>query len=452
MSIRGGFGVYYNRDQEEQSLQNLEDPPNVFVSQGATSVGGSPSFANPFEDVTGNPKVSEPNPFPYTVPAAGSTIAWASSYYALQIATFDRKYSVPYTYNYNLNVQRALGGYMVLQIGYVGSVSHRLASWNEGDPITPAGHAACLAASATCALSSIHLFNPQYTADPALVPGNPYGLPNGTPWYLSDANQTTEGSSNYNSFQASLIKAPSHGYQFTLAYTYSHALDDFSGYESSTGAAGRVFNYTPGFKYLNYGSSDFDARQRIVASYIYDIPITTGMRTNLLLRETLGGWQLSGVTALQSGFPVSIYQSTKSSGWCDGYSYFGCGDVPETTSFNVQRLNPRSPGSPYFSTASFSAEPLGTFGNTPRNYFHGPGFDYTNCTIQKNFQLSSSSSRYLQLRLEGYNVFNHANFSNPVGNYNSSSFGHILSVDVSADPNGDPSPGRAVQLVGKFYF
>jgi hypothetical protein len=452
-SIRGGFGLYYNRDQEEQSLQNLEDPPNVFVSRGAADVGGSPAFANPFADVTGNATVSEPNRFPYTVPPPGSAIPWASNYSTLDLATFDRQYSVPYTYNYNLNIQRALGGNMVAQLGYVGSNSHRLASWHEGDPITAAGHAACLA-SPSCAgqLAAIHLFNPQDTADPVLAPGNPDGLPNGTPWYLSDADQTTEGASNYNSLQASLIKAPSHGFQFTLAYTYSKALDDGSGYESVTGANNRVYNYTPGFKYLNYGLSDFDTRHRFVASYVYVIPVAGFLRKNFALRETLAGWGISGITALQSGNPVGIEQTSQRSGWCDEYSYFGCGDNPETSSFNIKKLNPRSAGNPYFSTASFSTEPLGTFGNTPRNFFSGPGFNYTNLALEKNIHFTSSLKQYLQLRLEGFNVFNHANFANPNGNFNSGSFGSITSVKVSADPNGDPSPGRAIQLAGKFFF
>jgi hypothetical protein len=460
VSIRGGFGVYYNRDQEEQSLQNLEDPPNVFVSHGATDVGGSPSFANPFADVTGNAATSEANPFPYTVPPPGSAINWGANYSTLDLSTFDRKYSVPYTYNFNLNIQRALGASLIGQIGYVGSISHRLASWNEGDPITPAGHAACLADTTGCAanISAIHLLYPQYTAQPATVPGNPDGLPNGTPWYLSDANQTTEGFSNYNSFQASLIKSPTHGLQFTMAYTFSHALDDGSGYESVTGGdatygnAGRVHNYVPGYEYLNYGSSDFDARHRFVTSYVYTIPVVDFMRKSFLLRETLSGWGLGGVTALQTGFPVAFSESTIRSGWCDGYSYFGCPDVPETSTFHIQKLNPRSPGSPYFSTSSFSLEPLGTFGNTSRNFFHGPGFNYTNLNLSKIIHVGADEKRYIQLRLEAFNAFNHANFAPPSGQFNNSTFGSITSVIQSQEPNADPSPGRAVQLAGKFYF
>jgi hypothetical protein len=446
-SVRAGFGLYFNRDQEEQSLQNLTDPPFVQTSYGAGDFGGSPAFANPFADVTG--VSSEANPFPVAPVTPKSTLTW-SNYAENDIGAFDKNYTPPYTYNYNLNIQRSLGANLVLQVGYVGSVSHRLSTWYEGDPITSAGHAACLADTTGCAADQlfIHRDYPQYTAQPALAP-------NGAPWYLSVGVMNSEGSSNYNSLQASLRLAPTHGLQLTASYTYSHALDDSSGYESGTGGAnGRVRNYVPGFKHLNYGSSDFDARQRLSTSYVYTVPVFAFMKGNLILREALSGWGVAGVTALQSGNPVAISEGAggENSLWCDYQSYFGCGDVPQTSTFSIRKLNPRSSGSPYFSTSSFSAEPLGTFGNTTRNFFHGPGFDYTNLQLYKNIHFRTDSKQYMQLRLEAFNTFNHANFANPVGVFNSEQFGKITSVDYSADPNGDPSPGRAIQISGKIYF
>ncbi len=461
LSIRGGFGIYYNRDQEEQSLQNLTDPPVFYTSLGASSFGGSPGFANPFADVAGNG--SQTNPFPFTPPAPGGAVDW-TLYNALSLSAFSRDYSVPYTYNYNLNVQRAVGANIIVQVGYVGSVSHRLASWYEGDPITPAGHDACLA-NPDCSQSpaQVHLNFPQYTAQPAIVPGTGGGaipgLPNGLPWYLSIGAQNTEGHSNYNSLQASVIKAPTHGLQFTLGYTYSHALDDGSGYESVTGgdsgygSAGRVRNYVQGYQSLNYGSSDFDARHRLVASYVYSVPTFGKAKSNALLRALVAGWGLSGMTAVQAGFPVAVSMGTQRSLWCDAYSFFGCPDNPNTSSFDISRFNPRDTTShTYFDTTPFSEEALGTFGNTTRNFFRGPGFNYTNLSITKNILLSGDGRRYVQLRLEGFNAFNHANFEPPSGIFSSSLFGRVSNVIHSADPNGDPSPGRSVQLAGKFFF
>jgi Carboxypeptidase regulatory-like domain len=462
LSIRGGFGVYYNRDQEEQSLQNLVDPPVFYTSRGATDFGGSPGFANPFADVAGGGE--EPNPFPFTPPSPGGAVDW-TLYNTLSLSAFSSNYTVPYTYNFNLNVQRAVGGNVIVQVGYVGSVSHRLPSWHEADPITSAGHDACLAdpVCSTQLATQIHLYYPQYAAQPAVVPGTENGaipgFPNGLPWYLSIGAQDTAGNSNYNSLQASVIKAPTRGLQFTLGYTYSHALDDGSGYESSTGGdsnygnAGRVRNYVPGFEYLNYGSSDFDARHRLVASYVYSLPAYGKARSNALMRALLAGWGISGVTAVQSGFPVAVSMGTQRSLWCDSFSYFGCPDNPETSSFNIKHYNPRdTPSHVYFDTTPFSEEPLGTFGNTPRNFFRGPGFNYTNLSITKNVVLSGDGRRYVQLRLEGFNAFNHANFQPPINNFSSSRFGWVTNTIHSADPNSDPSPGRSVQLAGKFFF
>ncbi|HVT95996.1 MAG TPA: carboxypeptidase-like regulatory domain-containing protein [Acidobacteriaceae bacterium] len=466
-SVRGAFGVYFNRDQEEQSLQNLTDPPFLYTSQGAADVGGSPAFADPFSDVTGDPSVSEANRFPYTPPKAGGTVDW-TIYNYLGMSAFDRKYNTPYVYNFNLNIQRSLPSNMVAQIGYVGSLGRRLATWYEGDPITPAGHDACASGSVsvfgipcndTRVSSKIHEYFPQLTANPAVVPGTVGTvLPNGLPWYSGIGMQNSEGSSNYNSLQASLTKAITHGFQFTLAYTYSHALDNASGYESATGSApgggstGRSMIYTPGYTYLNYGDSDYDARHRLVASYIYVVPVGALGHRNAFFREALSGWEIAGVTAMQTGFPVGIATGQDRSLWCDGGSFFGCGDNPDTSNFHPKSLDPRAAGNAWFDSGDFSLEPLGTFGNTKRNYFHGPGFNYTNLQVSKNFPVSADGSRYVQLRLEGFNAFNHANFSGPDGTFTSPGFGQITSVIQSSDSNADPQPGRAVQLAGKFYF
>lgn len=477
-SIRAGYGIYYNRDQEEQSLQNLEDPPFLLVSQGATDVGGSPAFATPFNDITGNSAVSEPNKFPYAIPTPGDTnIDWAGLYYLMDLATFDPKYSVPYAQNFNLNIQRELPSNIILQIGYIGNVSHRLASWYDGDAITPAGHAAC-AAGATPAgfpsslacnaglAGSIHEYFPQFTSDSQLdVPaGVIASLPNGLPWYRSVARQNTENSSNYNSLQISVIKARTHGLYATVSYTYSHGLDDGSGYESTTGALNHAEIYTPGYTYLNYGDSDYDARHRLVSSYIYTIPVFSAIANNSILRETIAGWEISGVTAVQTGFPVGFEQGQTRSLWCDGASYFGCGDVPDTSSYHLQHENPRTvqtfmvngvpqTGHFFYNPSVFSSEPIGTYGNVKRNFFHGPGYNYSNMRLSKNFRIANSESRYVQLGIEGFNVFNHANFAQPGGNFNSgTTFGEITSVIYSAEPNGDPSPARAFQLLGKIFF
>lgn len=467
--LRGGFGVYWNRIQGEGAQVNSNDPPFSENSVGAAGLGGSPSFANPFADIAGNSGASYPaNPFPYSVPRPGQNVNFMSLY-PLEMDNLTAGYNVPYTYNYNLNIQRALPGKMVLTVGYVGSLGRNLVRAREGDPITQQGHNDCLNGTGagapitvggqvfTCLqlIGSQSLFFPGEKLQPATVPGSqiPGVLPNGVPYYLSIGGMHTSGVSSYNSLQASLAKAPSHGLFFSLAYTYSHALDNASSLEDSV-ANGYGINYVPGFRHLSYGDSTFDARQRLSAIYNYEIPMVA--RGPGLLRTALKGWHFAGITALQSGFPITIYDGgVYNSLYCDQFSFVNCPDVPDTSTFHIRTGNPRNPGHYWFNTSTFTQEPIGTFGNVKRNFFHGPGFNYSNLEVYKDVPIGRRDTpRYLQLRLEAYNAFNHANFANPSGNFGAGPtvFGVIDSVDQPINGGGDPQPGRAVQLAGKIYF
>jgi hypothetical protein len=469
--VRGGFGVYWNRVQGEGAQVNSNDPPFSENSVGAAGLGGNPSFANPFADIAGTAGASYPaNPFPYVVPKPGQNVNFMSLY-PIEEDNLTSDFDVPYTYNYNLNLQRALPSNMVLTVGYVGSEGRRLDRAREGDPITQQGHDDCLNGTGTGApinlggqtftclqlIGSQSLYFPGQKLQPRVVPGTqiPGVFPNGLPYYLSIGGMHTSGSSNYNSLQVSLAKAPSHGLYFSLAYTYSHALDNASSLEDSV-ANGYGTNYVPGFEHQSYGDSVYDARQRLVGLYNYEIPVTQGMRGTPWLRSALGGWHFSGITTLQNGFPITIYDAgVYNSLYCDQFSFVNCPDVPNTSTFHIHTENPRDPGHYWFNTATFTQEPIGTFGNVKRNFFHGPGFNYSNFEVYKNIPLKGfESPRYIQVRLEAYNAFNHANFANPSGNFGAGPtvFGVINSVDQPINAGGDPQPGRAVQLAGKFYF
>ena len=454
-AVRGGFGVYFNRDSEEAQLQNLEDPPFGISSTGAGDVGGSPSFANPFHDVANRTGYSENNRFPYTFPKPGQNINFAplAPYY---LSTISKNYSVPYTMNFNLQIQRQLPGDQVLSVGYVGSLGRHLVRAYEANQITPAGHAAAVAACKAMSTSAclnyaafLPYYSPQYYTEPS---GN----------FITVGQVHTNGASNYNSLQVELRKAESHGFFYQISYTWSHALDNGSSFESSgfgnsNGLTGT--NWVPGYQYLSYGNSQFDATNRFVAAYGYQFPLWGRLKQNLIAREALGGWNITGITVLQSGFPVSIGETgTNRSLYCNSiYSFYSCPDTPETSTYNIQMRNPKTlyNGQHYwFNPAPFSPEPIGTFGNVTRNFMRGPGFNYTNMAVFKNFPLGRPGSpRYIQIRMEASNVFNHPNFAAPDGNLSDGAqFGTITSVIQPTNAGGDPQPGRAVKLAGKIYF
>ena len=252
-----------------------------------------------------------------------------------------------------------------------------------------------------------------------------------------------------------------HGLSFQASYTWSHSIDDTSGYETSSAIGYRTLNpYNFG---LYRGDSTFDARQRLVVNYDYEILHLSRYWNNTFTR-LLDGWHIAGITTLQTGFPILIADTGYRSLTCDTYAYYGCWDAPNLVS-SVNTVNPRTSSfvnqtknstattsRPYywFNPNDFALAPIGSMGNTGRNNFHGPGINNTDLVLSKRVYLGHES-RFLELRLEGYNVFNHTQFqyvattiggSGVNGDINSSNFGRVTSAIA----------GRTIQLGAKIYF
>ena len=259
------------------------------------------------------------------------------------------------------------------------------------------------------------------------------------------------GTSNYNSLQAGLKKSVSHGLQFTANYTWSHSLDNGSGFENSSFGGGgfggltavRAFN--PYLPRTNYGSSIYDARQRFVIGYTYQIP---GWHTDSgLLSRATKGWIISGITTFQKGFPMDVIDSSDPSLRCyPGNSDFACMDVPNVVA-PVQYSNVRAAGHQFFSPSSFASAPLGTFGNAPRNLLQGPGINNWDFQLSKDTNLTETTR--LELRIEFYNIMNHMQpwAGGIVTDINAGPavFGHEFSDNPAVGP-------RLIQLAAKFYF
>jgi Carboxypeptidase regulatory-like domain len=429
-SIRGGFGVYYNRYEEETALQNLAAPPFGLQSGGIGDAGGSPSFADPWNDVAGGGSI--PNKFPFTAPAPGSATDF-TFFEPMILNTIDKNQTTPMSMNYNLNIQREFSARTVVSLGYVGAMGRHLYRAYEGDPITLAGQAACLA-SATCVArrNLQHFLFPSHT----LLGADPTQCFNGA-CFGSWGTQFTDGTSNYNSFQANVTKGMTHGLSFILSYTWSHAIDNGSGFENS-GFGTRGTN--PYFPNLNVGDSGFDARQRVVISPIYQIPSLHSLISGAPDR-IFGGWKLSSIVTFQTGFPINLSDTGFRSLTCDQLTFYGCPDNPNQLVGQVATLDPRSSTKNFwFPVADFGRQAIGTFGNTGRNSIHGPGLNNVDMSLQKDTKLTEHTS--FQIGMDLFNVFNHTQFNNPNGRINSVNFGRITSA----------APARIGQLRAKFNF
>jgi Carboxypeptidase regulatory-like domain len=457
-SIRTGVGIYYNQVEEELSLQNLTAPPFSLSDSGIGDLGATPAFASPFNSV--NPAnvsftayngtsatsptkpvtlgaASIPNKYPFTPPPAGSAVDF-TFFAPMSLNVLDPRFAVPYSVNYNLTIQRELPGQMVLSVGYVGSQGRHLERAYELNPALPGACAAiptCIGTTGERAQQGF--FFAQNFKNPLPIPGT-------NELYLgSVGQQATDGNSNYNSLQVSLNKRVSHGLQFTLSYTYAHAEDDGSSFENSAfGTRGT----NPFINKLNWGDSGFDARQRLVAGYQYEIPVPHALTSNGALSRAFKGWRVAGNTTLQSGFPINLSDSGFRSGTCWEFSFYGCPDNPNQvgpiTKVDPRFVNPTTLKTHvYFLGSAFAKATPGTFGNTGRDSFHGPGINFSNIALMKDIPIKESMR--IELRLETFNTFNHVNFNLPSGNVNSSLFGTVT---------GDTLGPRLVQLAGKFYF
>ncbi len=459
-SIRSGIGIYYNVPEEELTLQNLLAPPFGLFDGGIGDVGGVPSFAAPFSgyapirDLSGNligvTPTSIPNKYPYYPPKRGSNVDFGFfEPFTLNVISPD--FTTPSSMNYNLTVQGELSPSTILQVAYVGSQGRHLEHVYELNPAgkAPGVNPACAADLACVAFRNVQNFiAPQNFRYPQVNPVT------GTHIFGGIGQQATDSNSNYNALQLTLTKHLSHGLEFLGTYSWSHSLDNSSSYEESQGfgttRAPNPFNLRD-----NYGDSAFDARNRFVFSYSYELPTVRHFSSLERMPSRLtDGWRIGGATTFQGGIPVTLKESDFNSLTCTLFTYYGCPDRPNVvgpvhladvrTSSLVNKTqdptNTTSRDHYFFDPNSFSTEAFGVLGNAGRNFFHGPGLNNFTFGLYKDTRVTESTK--VELRFEFYNFFNHTQFKTPNGDMNDPNFGRVLSAQ-------DP---RIIQLAAKFYF
>ena len=486
-SIRGGFGMFYDILKAEDNLQFNGQPP-FFASVGLTFPTFTQNTASPFwTDPFGS--AGAPNPFPSRPPPSNLDFNAAGflPINAGESAFFvDPHLKTPITYQYNLSVQHELAPHTALEVSYVGNVSHGLTSLIDINPFVlgttdrvlnlGSGDSSCPDASAP--------------PPPPNSPPPPVCSFGSVPEFKNISN------SFYNSLQASLNRqlVDSHYLgrtYFTLAYTYAHGLDNASGFRQRNS---NVPSYQPN---LFYASSDQDVRQRLTFSGGWDLPVDRLWSSGP--KRLTHGWSLFPVVTWRTGLPFDVFATLGERFTYNAEGPSGAGD-PGNAHANVvgplNTLNPRknqtftnnnagttSSGNFYFNPGSLSnaqcgdtndplpctpgpgifpadsqvqADPaLATYGTLPRNFFRGPGYVNFDLAFSKTTDITERVK--FEFRAEFFNLFNHANFTNPgiINNGNgtfaggaggnnptSSLFGQITST---YDP-------RIIQLAGRLSF
>ena len=436
-SIRASYGMFYTAIEALTiGVMSANAPYGTTYTSPAP-----PLFSTPFITAANGQNLGQV--FPVTLAPLNSSashpdpnINWAQFEPITGLPNYPTTNRIPYTEEYMLSLERGFGAHTVLSLNYVGTQGHRLLVLEEANPGNPA---LCLFLSNP---ANLEPEQPPQTLCGPFGEGTSYTTSagkvyNGTRGPLgsnfgSDANQATIGNSNYNALQITL-RHSSKRLSVLAGYTYSESQDQ------SSNIGEEVNPLDPS---LSKALSAFDVKHNFVVSYSYKIPFELLFRTSNRWTE---GWEISGITHFTSGLPVTLVSYGDNSllgAEPNGVNNYGV-DEPDYTGGALDlNHNPRN-GRSYFDTAQFSENTLGTPGTAKRRFFYGPGMDNYDIALLKNVRLTESKS--LQFRLEGFNIFNHAQFFGPQsvdGNIGSSAFGQVVSAD---------SP-RLVQLGAKFFF
>ncbi|HEY4053026.1 MAG TPA: carboxypeptidase regulatory-like domain-containing protein [Terriglobales bacterium] len=444
-SIRLGAGLYYTSIEDLSQFLEVGDPPyGLYYGSSAP-----PLLEQPYFNRSSNTNVGQrfPLPFPSTNVSASNpdtTFPWGQVEPLSYDWSFDNRNKLPYSEHYELSIQRQIGNNTVVTVSYVGNQGHRLATGVEANP---ANQALCLMLSDPANLAANSAppcgqfsETPQFTYTPQQIIPMPWitsstaPIPNATitsvrplgPFFDTNPHESTVANSRYNSLQAGLTHRAG-SLTVGAGYTYSKCMDNASGLEDST----NPFDPSRSIALCN-----FDLTHSFVLSYDWVLPFDKLVGSGWSKRLT-EGWTLSGITRFATGLPITVTES-------DDMSFIGANaaglDVPNYSGGKVLAdTNPRD-GQPYFDVNVFSSEQPGVLGNSRRRFFHGPGLNNWDMTLAKVTKITESTN--LELRLEAFNLFNHAQFNNPDGDITSDQFGIITSA---RDP-------RILQLGARFTF
>jgi hypothetical protein len=390
MSIRASYGIFYDPFSNGSSMP-MQAAMSALPWLQAVQLGGPAlNYTDPWRG-TGGPFRDNLFPQPMTM------------------LTEDASSRPPYAQHWNFSIQHALPSEMLFEVRYVGTKGTRLPRFVEANPsiFRPGDtassvdqrriHANCDTAG-QCAFASVGLLT--------------YG-----------------SNSTYHALQTTLSRRFSRGLAFSTSYWFSKSLD----YVSSMNVAGSAPRLVSGENDIaqdpfnlraEHGPSLFDAKHRWTANATWQLPSPGDSAA--FARAVFGGWQLNGIATVSSGTPFTVY---------DSRNVAQQGSHPEISGFAGSRPDvvsdpnrgPRTVEE-WVSRSAFrrldAVTEAGRFGNAGRNIVRGPGQATLDASLFKTWQ--ASEAMRVQLRVEGFNVLNHANFGVPVNDLVSPNFGRII--------------------------
>lgn len=371
---RGGFGVFYDLATSETA--NLIVDGIYPFSSNEGNVGGTFPLTP-----------DQAAPPPILPPSATSGV----------LGGFDPNLKLPYTLQWNVSVEQALGTHQSVSASYIGAVGRRL-------------------------LQSAYVYSPNSDINQAVLTAN-------------------TGTSDYDALQLQFNRSLSAGLQALASYTWSHCIDTAS---AGSDYVGTNAIESGGSQNENRGDCDFDIRHAFSAGVTYAIP---SLRSGSFLRTVTDGWSLDSIITAHSAPPVTVYDGNFYQ-LTDGFFSDVRPDV--MPGIPLYLYGPQYPGgkainnTPGATTCPDGSPSIGPFcapptdangnptrqGDLGRNTLRGFGFAQVDLGVHRDFPLHEAIK--LQFRAEMFNVFNHPNFAPPDGNL------------------ADPTFGQSTELLGQY--
>jgi hypothetical protein len=356
-SLRGGYGLYYNTNNQQNLIVTITNPP--FTPR--------PVIANP------------------TFPSPPFDRAGAISIRPIQ---FDLEY--PRIHVWNVSAQRELPWQTVATVSYAGSRGKHLLRSND-----------------------VNTAAPTYLADG--TPFFPAGSPRQNTAFSTIELKSSDGDSWYKAVIVDLRRRFADGFAIQSSYTWSKSEDTTQASTFFSDATNGTTTAFPEFiADYNKGLSDFDVRHNWVLNLTWEIPFARGMTG--VSKALLDGWQLSSIAQVRAGNPLTVFVSgnRSRSQWAPA---LGPGIGRDRASFAPGRSAADAVvGRPeqWFDATAFATPPAGTFGNTGRGEFEGPDLRTLDLSMTKSARWDrlGDGSR-VEFRIEAFNVLNRANFAPP---------------------------------------
>ena len=439
MAVRAGYGIFFEHTNgNEANSESLEGSPPVVLSAQQFNIVGYENIGK--SAGSGN----KPLYFPLDVVSIPNQAVW------------------PYVQQWHLDVQRQIASKSILTVAYVGSKGTHLTlqrdlnqipslpfssnPYKPGEPIggTDGQHDDCGTMTTPSGVSvtgdaAIHLTIACGNDPSSFRPFIGFGR-------ISRLEEAA--SSSYHALQASLRRDIGR-LQFSVAYTYSHAIDDLS----ARGDGNFVDSYN--FR-SNRASGAFDQRHILNLSYIYDLP---SFRYPKIIYRVFGGWQLSGITAFQTGTPFSVTnnQPFDNAGVANAIGTGSYADlIGDPDSGGPTRFFEGIPGPLLYNPAAFTAPRGLTFGDSGRNSLRNTRRTNFDVALFKRFAIGES--KWFEFRSEAFNIFNHtqwAGINSGMGCYggalNSAGTSDCLMTSNFLHPSS-AHRSRILQLGLKFIF